>query len=61
MAAITPEQRARMLRSAEQKYRAQGMPGWQAKRAAAEAMRVFIEKVNEEEARERAQQKAANS
>lgn len=61
MASITPEQRATMLRKAEQKYRADGLPGWQAKRAAKEALRAFIEKLNEQEARERAQQKAANS
>ena len=61
MASLTPEQRARMLKSAEAKYRAQGLPGWQAKRAAAEAVRTFMDKVNAEEARERAQQRAANS
>lgn len=54
MAAITPEQRARMLRSAEQKYRAQGMPGWQAKRAAKEALRAFMEQLNEQEKKDAA-------
>lgn len=53
MASITPEQRARMLKSAEAKYRAQGLPGWAAKQAAREALRSFIETQNEAEAKER--------
>lgn len=61
MASITPEQRAQMLRSAERRFRARGLPGWQAKQAAKDALRTFIEALNEKEARERAQQRAANS
>ncbi|MDU4109294.1 MAG: hypothetical protein E7H74_18615 [Escherichia coli] len=61
MASITPDQRARMLKDAEARFKARGLTTSQAKRAAREALRQFIDAQNEAETKERAQQRAANS
>lgn len=53
MASLTPEERARMLKSAEAKFKARGLSTSQAKRAAAEALRQFFDEVNAAEAKER--------
>lgn len=58
MASLTPLERARMLKAAEAKFKAKGMPTPLAKRAAKEALRQFFEGVLEDEAKER---KAANN